>query len=980
MKRFDDALVDPKRALNFTFDGRKMQGVAGDTLASALIANGQKLVGRSFKYHRPRGIYSSGPEEPNALVTLGHGPSAEPNTRATVTELFDGLHAQSQNYLGSLSHDLLSVNDLLSPFLSAGFYYKTFMWPKSFWEKLYEPAIRRAAGLGALSGDIDLDCYDHRYRHCDILIIGAGPSGLCAALTAARAGARIILVDDDFLMGGRLNACRLEINGQSAAHWAAATVSELESMPNVTLMPRTTLFGVFDGGVYGAIEKHTDHLVSSGPYPRQILWRITAKRAILAAGASERGIAFPNNDRPGVMLASAVQTYINRFGVAPGKTAAIFTNNDTGWQVARDLQAKGVEVAAIIDTRADAPLEPIKDAALISAQAIVDTKGRKALRELRLRNGQSLKVDLLAVAGGWSANVHLTCHHRGRPKYRADIASFVPKDPPEGLTPIGACNGEFALADCLRSGRTLANKISKVLGFAPSKGALPKTSDEAVATSAFWHVGEIGKTARAWVDLQNDVTAKDIQQSHREGFKAVEHVKRYTTLGMGTDQGKTSSVLGLAILADVSGKSMDETGTTIFRPPYTPVPLGALAGRARGMDYKPKRLPPSHEWAGENGASFTEAGHWMRAEWYARADEKGWRDSVDREVAAVRATVGICDVSTLGKIDIQGKHALDFVNFVYCNGFSKLPIGRVRYGLMLREDGIVFDDGTLARLSETHFVMTTTTANAGPVFQHLDFVRQCLKPEWDVHIHSVTDGWCQAAVAGPSARALLSKLVDAPFDLSNEGFPFMACAELTICEGVPARLYRISFSGELAYEIAVPSKFGQSLFEVLMEAGAEFDVTPYGLEALSVLRIEKGHPVANELTGQTTARDLGFARMVSKTKDCIGAVASQREGLNLDEGYALIGLKPCDANELLTAGAHFVALGAGFALENDLGWMSSVGYSPSLGHMIGLGFVRDGENLIGKQLMAIDKLRENEVMVEVCAPQFIDPEGKRLRS
>ncbi|MEM9717252.1 MAG: glycine cleavage T C-terminal barrel domain-containing protein, partial [Pseudomonadota bacterium] len=480
-------------------------------------------------------------------------------------------------------------------------------------------------------------------------------------------------------------------------------------------------------------------------------------------------------------------------------------------------------------------------------------------------------------------------------------------------------------------------------------------------------------------DLQNDVTAKDVKQSHMEGFKSVEHLKRYTTLGMATDQGKTSNVLGLAIMAEVSGRTIPETGTTIFRPPYTPVTLGAFGGRAKGVHAKPTRLPPSHDWAERNGASFIEAGLWLRAEWYQHDGEQGWRDSVDREVLATRSSVGICDVTTLGKIDIQGKHATDFINFVYSNGFAKLPVGKVRYGIMLREDGIVMDDGTTARLDENHYVMTTTTANAGNVMRHLEFVRQCLKPDWDVHIISVTDGWCQAAVAGPNSRSLLAKLVDQPFDISNEAFPFMACAELTICGGIPARLFRISFSGELAYELAVPARYGDSLFEILMEAGGEYDVTPYGLEALSAMRIEKGHPVANELTGQTTARDLGLGRMVSDKKDSIGAVMSRREGLNLDDGYKLVGLKPVDASEKITAGAHFINKDASYTLENDLGWMTSVGYSPSLGTHIGLGFIKRGDERIGETVRSVDGVRDTDVEVTICSPHFIDPEGELLR-
>lgn len=971
--RINGGLIDRNAPVNFAFNGEALGGFAGDTLASALLANGKHLVGRSFKYHRPRGIFTAGSEEPNALVHLRSGAHQEPNTRATVAELFDGLTATSQNHRGSLKYDFMAINDRLSPFLSAGFYYKTFMWPQAFWEKLYEPIIRASAGLGRLSMQPDPDIYDKGFLHCDLLIIGAGPAGLSAALAAGRAGARVIFADEDFLTGGRLNSEIAAVAGISAPEWVAGAMAELATMDNVRIMPRTTVFGAYDHGIYGALERKTEHLADAAGKPRQVLWRIYTKRTILAAGATERSIAFPNNDRPGVMLAGAVRSYANRFGVAAGKRVAVFTNNNSGWQTAADLKAKGIEVTAIIDTRDMPAPDSLSGAAIVMGGRVVNTVGRNSLRSITLENGQTIPADCLAVSGGWNPNVHLTCHQRGRPTWRDDLAAFVPgKDLPSGMSVAGAANGAMTLGAALKSGHAVANATLKDMGITPIRKAAAKADDEDFAITPFWHV--TGAAGRAWVDLQNDVTTKDVKQSQAEGFRAVEHLKRYTTLGMATDQGKTSNVLGLAVMAEATGQSIPETGTTIFRPPYTPISLGALAGRARGKNLKPTRLTPSHDWATAQGAVFIETGNWLRAQWFPKPDETHWRESVDREVMATRSSVGICDVTTLGKIDIKGADAGAFLNKIYANSFAKLPVGKTRYGLMLREDGLCYDDGTTARLGENHYVMTTTTANAVLVYRRMEFARQCLFPDLDVHLISVTDAWAQYAVAGPKSRALLSKIVD-DMDLTAEGFPFMACADVTVCGGTPARLFRISFSGELAYEIAVPTRYGDSLVRTLMQAGREFDVTPYGLEALGVMRIEKGHPVANELTGQTTALNIGLGGMVSKAKDSIGAVLSQRAALVANDVVRIVGLKPVDRSQSLDAGAHFVERGADPILLNDLGWMSSACYSPTLGHSIGLGFVKSGHERHGDIIRAWDGVRGKDVEVEITSPHFYDPEG-----
>ena len=944
------SLIDLNAPINFKFNGKAMQGFEGDTLASALLRNGVKVVGRSFKYHRPRGIFTAGSEEPNALVEIHAHGVCEPNRRATTIKLFEGLDARSQNFIGSVDRDVLAINDLLSPFLAAGFYYKTFMWPKKFWEKLYEPIIRRAAGLGSIIKTPDPDSYDKGYLHCDVLIIGGGPAGLWAALTAGRAGARVILCDEDFVLGGRLLSDGYDVDGMPGADWAERAASELESLPNVRVMRRATVYGVFDHGTYGALETVTDEI--GRPGAKQILWRIYAQSAILAAGATERPIAFANNDRPGIMLAGAARTYANRFGVKVGHNAALLTNHNESLQTS---------AAHIFDTR--------------TGVHVTDTKGRKGINSVTLNSGENRNVDALYVSGGWNPNVHLTCHKRSRPVWNEALSCFLP-DPvntTSEMQVVGAAAGVFSTQGAFES----AGAAIKALGYKIS--AAPNSEDAPVNIKPFWHVRG---SKRAWVDLQNDVTAKDIALAHQEGFSSVEHVKRYTTLGMATDQGKTSNVLGLAVLADATGQTIPQTGTTIFRPPYTPVPIGAFAGSHKGTHFKPTRLTPSHVYASENGATFVDTGYWKRAQWLARTKEngereQGWRDSVDREVLMTRNSVGICDVTTLGKIDVQGTDAGKFLNKVYVNTFSTLKVGKCRYGLMLREDGIAMDDGTTARFSDTHYVMTTTTAKAGPVYRHLEFCRQVLFPDMDVHLISTTDQWAQYSVAGPNARKLLKKIVDGEFDISNEAFPYMACGQVTVCGGTRARLFRLSFSGEHAYEIAVPARYGDALIRALMNAGEEFDACMYGTEALGVMRIEKGHAAGNELDGRTTAAHLGLGGFVAKKKDCIGKVLSAREGLN--DGVQMVGFVTADPADKLNNGAHFTKALGKAGPGDDLGHMSSVAYSPTLKRYIGLGFISGGKERMGQTVYARDFVRNHHVAVTVVSPHFFDPDGERLR-
>ena len=976
MTRVSGGLIDRSQSLNFTFDGRTYTGYYGDTLASALLANDVRLVGRSFKYHRPRGIVAVGSEEPNALVELREGARKEPNTRATVAELYDGLFAQSQNRVGSLAFDLLAVNDLMSPLFAAGFYYKTFMWPKAFWEKLYEPLIRRAAGLGSLSMLPDPDLYDKGFLHCDLLVVGGGAAGLAAAFTAARAGAKVILADEDFRLGGRLLAESDPLNDAPAPDWVAQVEAEFSSLPNLRVMRRTTVFGLFDHGIFGAVERVSDHLATPANAVRQTLWRIRAKRTVLAAGATERHIPFANNDRPGVMLAGAMRAFANRYAVSPAKRVAIFTSGDDGHRTAVDLAAKGVEIAGVIDTRAGA--KALGDYPLFAGAVVRDTKGRLGLQRIAVEQaGQVtwIEAGALGVAGGWNPNLHLASHHRGRPVWNDDLQSFLPQEGAiGGLIAAGAANGAATTHDALTSGAAAAQTALADLGIDARLPDLPRAENTPRAQSAFWHVPGKG---RAWVDFQNDVTVKDIKLAHQENMRPVEHLKRWTTLGMATDQGKTANVTALAVMAEMTGQTIPSTGTTIFRPPYTGTALSVLGGGDTGVHFRPRRLTPTHPWAEAQGAVFVEVGAWMRAQYFPRAGETHWRETVDREVLATRAGVGLCDVTTLGKIDVQGADAGEFLNRIYANAMGSLKVGMVRYGLMLREDGHAYDDGTCARLTETQYVVTTTTAQAGPVYRHMEFARQCLWPELDVQLVSITDSWAQISVAGPKARALLEQVVDG-FDLSNEAFPFMSCAALTVCKGLRARLFRISFSGELAYEIAVPARFGAALMAWMIEVGKDLVATPYGTEALGVLRIEKGHAAGNELNGQTTAQMLGMGKMVSTKKDSIGAVMSRREGMTA-ERRRLVGLQPVDPQSTIAAGTHMFTQGAEQSTTSDQGWITSACYSPHLGSMIGLGFLERGEDRLGEVIVGANPLQGKSALLRVVSPHFVDPVGGRVR-
>jgi sarcosine oxidase subunit alpha len=962
--------------VTFTFNGQRVTGRAGDTVASALLANDIRLVGRSFKYHRPRGILTAGSEEPNALVTVGNGPDRMPNIRATVQEIYEGLEVISQNHLGPLHRDLMAVNDLLHPFLGAGFYYKTFMWPRSFWERVYEPLIRRAAGLGALSGEAGGAPSEKAFAFCDVLVIGAGITGIMAALTAAEAGADVILAEDAMVAGGQTGPQDGQIGELGAAAWAQVWLDHLKSLPNVRIMLRTAVTGVYDDGSYGALERTGLHLPPDPDLPRETFWRIRARQAVLATGALERPIAFPANDRPGVMMPSAIATYAERFGVAPGRRIGFFVTNDHAHRTIAALAGQqGFSKITVIDPRPDAVVQG--DYRLIAGAEVTGTRGRLGLREVTIRrNGteQRLDLDCLGVSGGWNPAVHLTCHLGARPVWDDARAMFVPAPGAvPDLHPAGSCNGTLSVAGCLREGHEAALKALAALGRKPRKIALPPASDDPGRGRALWAVAAAG---RAWLDFANDVTTKDVKQAAAEGFASVEHMKRYTTQGMAPDQGKSSNIGALAILADATGRGIADTGTTTFRPPFVPVTLKAMGAGAEGKGFAPERFTTSHDASVARGAPLIEAGLWYRPSYFPAPGETTWQQACDREVAMVRNAVGIVDVSTLGKIEIMGRDAGAFLDFLYTNTFSTLPVGRVRYGLMLREDGHVMDDGTSARLGQDHYVMTTTTAAAGQVMAHMDFAAQALCPDLDVRFLSVTEQWAQFSIAGPLARTLLNGVLDTPID--DAAFPFMGCGTVQV-HGIAARLFRISFSGERAYEIAVPARRGAALYRDLVARAEVLGGGAYGMEALNVLRLEKGFITHAEIHGRVTAFDIGMQGMLSAKKDFIGRAAAARPGLLDPARERLVGLKPVDPGAPLTAGARLFNLDDPHVARLDQGYVTSVGSSPTLGHMIALAFLRHGPDREGHEIMMVDALRGIRTKVEVVSPVFFDPEGGRAR-
>jgi sarcosine oxidase subunit alpha len=979
----DGGRIDRERPLRFNFNGRNFTGLAGDTLASALLANGVHLVGRSFKYHRPRGFLTDGSEEPNALVQLGVGAHTQPNVRATQAELYQGLIAESQNCWPSVNFDAGAVNDFISPVFPAGFYYEYF--------------IRRMAGLGRAPMSPDPDYYDKTHAHCDVLVVGAGPAGLAAALAAARTSARVILVDEQLEPGGYLLGRNVAINDRPAMEWVENTVAELEAMVEVRVLTRTTALAYFDHNYVTLLERVRDHLGSeaNGDCPRQRLWKVRAKQVVLAAGSHERPLVFRNNDRPGVMLASAAQAYVNRFAVRPGREAVVFTNNDSAYPAASDLVKGGIQ-CTIVDARPEPP-EELRTAVrkqnieVLPGHGVISAAGSKRVTGVDVAtlnpaasgyqdSPRHLKCDLLLMSGGWNPAVHLFSQSRGKLEFDPSRACFVPGESVQAERSAGACNGTFNLAFCLSEGREAGKAAAAAAGFrSKSSSSSPKAeSSPETPIRAVWRMppkDPRGLYNKHFVDFQNDVTAADVDLAYREGYRSVEHLKRYTTMGMGTDQGKTSNINALAILAEISNADIPTVGTTTFRPPYTPATFGALAGRDVGELADPVRMTPMHQWHVAQGARFEDVGQWKRPWYYPKRDEN-MEDALARECKAARNAVGILDASTLGKIDIQGADAAEFLNRVYTNGWSKLAVGRCRYGLMCTEDGMVFDDGVTSRIAENHFLMTTTSGNAARVLAWLEEWLQTEWPELRVYCNSVTEHWATASIAGPLARKLLSELTD-DIDLDSRAFPFMSWREGTVA-GIRARVMRISFTGELSFEINVQSSYGLAIWTTLMSAGAKYGITPFGTETMHILRAEKGFIIAGQETdGTVTPVDLGLEGMVSKHKDFLGKRSLSRPDTLRDDRKQLVGLLTEDPHQVLPEGGQIVAELKSKPPMKMIGHVTSSYFSANLNHSIALALVKGGRSRHGETVHV--PLEKKVLSARIVPPQFYDVDGERMR-
>ena len=976
--------IDRDRVLAFTLEGRALSGFAGDTLASALLANGIRLVGRSFKYHRPRGFVAAGVEEPNGLFTLGTGGRTTPNVAATVTELYEGLAAKRQNGSPSVDFDLMAINSLLAPLLGAGFYYKTFMGPRQGSWMFYEPFIRRAAGLGRALHERDPDRYETRYKHADVAVIGAGPAGLAAARAAGESGARVVLIEQDSMLGGRLLSCRTDDVLETLR---CDMERAIENLPTLEILRRTTALGLYDGNMLSLVTRFSDGQPDPNRgEPLEVLTTLCAKAIIFATGAIERPLVFADNDRPGVMLASAAESYLNRYAVAIGRRVVVATNNDAAWYSAAELARGGAEVTVVDQrTEVDATLRQLAEQSRLSVEigtVLTRALGRRWVAGVRTAaidaaRERTLDCDLVLMSGGWSGAVHLTSHNGAKPVYRSDIDSFVPGTLAAGHFAAGAVTGALRLSEAIAGGTAAGSNAALHTGF-----TAPAVADVSAALPDIPYRVEparkprTGLRAKAFVDFQSDVTMRDVSAALEEGFQSVEHLKRYTTLGMGTDQGKTSNISAVGLVAELRGVGLSAAGTTTFRPPYTPVSVGALAGRNIGQHFRPVRRSPLHDWHLANGAALIEAGPWLRAWYYHWAGDTA-ASAYLKEMRLVRAAVGLSDVSSLGKIDVQGPDAAELLNRVYVNAFAKLPVGKARYGVMLNDNATVLDDGTTARFAATKYFMTTTTAQAAEVMSHLEFLLQTAWVDLNVQVVSVTDEWAGMSVAGPKARAALELALPGQ-DFSDAALPHMSCREVDV-DGVPLRTLRLSFSGELAYELYVPAGYGIALWERLLARAAPLGIRPYGLEALASLRIEKGHVAGLELDRRTTLDDLGLGRMASKEKAYVGRELRDRPDLKDPQRWTLVGLECLEPGSRLRGGAILFASGEPIA-GHGRGYITSVTWSTELNKYIALGLYQGGLACLGQEVVCAYPLKGENVRARIVSPVFIDAQGARLHA
>ena len=986
--------INRNKKISFLFNGKKYFGYKGDTLASALLANGVHLVGRSFKYHRPRGFIGAGVEESNAQVQLYNGAKTEPNAIATTIELVEGLVAKSQNCWPSVSFDFGAINNLLSNFFPAGFYYKTFMWPKSFWYKIYEPIIRKAAGLGVAPREPDPDRYEHKFEYCDILIVGSGPAGLASALAAAKNGAKVILAEDKPRFGGSLLTDEVTIGNKKGKEWADETIALLKSMPKVTIKSRSQVFGYYDHNMMVMVERTKDHIEKPSKFtPRQRLWYIRAKEVIISTGSIERPLVFGNNDRPGVMLASAAKEYMKVYGVVIGKKPIIFTNNDSGYDTAIEFKKNGID-PLVVDVRSNSESSVVQEAKNLNinikfSHGVVNALGYKKVKAAVIgklnadksgyENIEKIICDCICVSGNWTPTVHLSSQSGNKLKFDEKVNAFIPNFSKQKESTIGSANGSYTLKKTLEEGFNKGFDLSKKITGRDLKSSTPTSNERNYGEQdKFWCMPlPKNKKYKRCVDFQNDVYVSDIELAVREGFRSIEHVKRYTTLGMATDQGRTSNLNGLQLVSNIEKKIVPEVGHTTFRPPYAPVTIGAIVGREVGKHYRPTRKSPIHLWHENNNAVFVDAGLWLRPRYYKQGKET-LAEAAKREAANVRINVGVCDVTSLGKIDIKGEDSAEFLNRIYTNAWMKLPIGKARYGVMLREDGIVFDDGTTTRISENHYHMTTTTAQAANVLSHLEYYLQVVWPELNVNILSTTEQWAGVALAGPNSRSVLSKIFPNT-DVTDESIPFMGFKEADLF-GVPARIFRISFSGELAYEVNVESGYGVFMWEKIIEIGKEYLIEPYGTEALSTLRIEMGHVAGSEIDGRVIASDLLLDGMLSKKKDFIGKRSLNRTAFLNPEREKIVGVVPLDKKTMIPEGSHLVTDSNARLPNPKLGHISASCWSVEYNNPFSLAILKDGKKKIGEKLYALSPLKKKIIPVKIVSSHYVDPKGERVRS
>ncbi len=990
-------LIDRATTMEFTLNGKRLQGRAGDTLASALLANDQLMVGRSFKYHRPRGIVASGAEEPNALFNMGEGARFEPNQRATTTELFDGLTCRSQNHWPSLEFDVGAINSRLARFLPAGFYYKMFIHPRPFWKHVYEPFIRQSAGLGQAPKDRDADSYEHFHAFTDVLVIGGGVAGLQAARAAGAAGATVLLIEQTAHWGGRAPVDGGTVDGQPVDKFVDETLAALREMPNVTLRNRLMGAGVYDHGYVLGYERVNDHQPGA-PGPRHRLWRIRAGQVITATGAIERPLSFAGNDIPGVMLASAIRDYAVDYGVSVGDRTVVVTNNDDAYRTAITLKTLGLEVPVILDARATGGgaladearslgirveagkgIAKVRGGRRVTGVAICSQAGEGAVLE-------EIACDAVAMSGGWSPVVHLWSHCGGKLLWDEAHAMFRPDvdKAPTGangeafVIAAGAANGALHLRDTLADAQAAGHAAAARLGHEVKESAPPlgEAAPE-VRLQPIWMMPQGAKTVlrmKSWLDFQNDVKVSDVQLAAREGFESVEHAKRYTTLGMATDQGKLSNINGLAILSDALNQPIPQTGTTTFRPPYTPISMAAIAGEARGETFQPIRKTVLHEWHEANGAYFEPVGAWRRPYTFRKGDET-IEEAVAREITRTRESLGLLDASTLGKIIVKGPDAGRFLDMLYTNMMSTLKPGRCRYGLMCSENGFLIDDGVVARLDDETFLCHTTTGGAESIHGHMEDWLQCEWWDWQVYTANVTEQYAQIAVVGPKARALLQKLTGD--DISAEALSFMGWKDITL-DGVPVRAYRISFSGELSYEIAIPASYGRAIWDKLLSEGAAFNATPYGTEALHVMRAEKGFiMIGDETDGTVIPQDLNMEWAISKKKeDYLGKRAQARSHMADPERWKLVGLETLDG-AVLPDGAYAVAQGRNANGQRKVqGRVTSSYHSPTLGRGIAMGLVHKGPERMG-EVLEFPRVDGTVMKAKIVDQVFYDKDGEK---